>query len=580
MNLNISKRKNGRVYLYIEKSYRDAISRKPRKKIIESLGYLDELEKEFPDPISHFKEVARKMTENENNTKHVQIQVDMDERLSEECKGTKNLGYAIPLSVYHDLGIDVFLRNRSRSELFEFNANSIMTLLVMSRLLSPGSKKKAYENKDRYFERFNFSLDDVYRALTYFDKISGAFQQFMYESVRAKYGTDTSVIYYDVTNYYFEVSKQDDLRRYGKAKQNRKKPIVQMGLAMDKEGIPIHYELFPGNKLDKQTFRSVIGEVRKNYGTGRVIVVADMGIITGDNIYYLIGSKPEKPQNGYVFSFSVRGGSKLFQDYVLDESGYTDILNNLPNDDTDFKIKSRITYRDINVTMSNGKTDTKTVYEKQIVFWSRKYFQKARAERAEVLAKAEMLIADPKKYNKATSYGAAAYINNLEYDKQTGEILDTGKSLNLNIKKIEDEEKFDGYYSIVTSELNMATDEIIGTYRGLWEIEETFKITKSDLESRPVYVRDEEHINAHFLTCFIALTILRLIQKKTSKEYSSEKIIECLNKIECMHEYENLYLFNYRDKISDALGAAFGIDFTKKRLQLSEIKKILGEVKK
>jgi transposase len=267
----------------------------------------------------------------------------------------------------------------------------------------------------------------------------------------------------------------------------------------------------------------MIGEIRKNYGTGRVIVVADMGIITGDNIYYLTGSKPEKPQNGYVFSFSVRGGTKAFQNYVLDESGYTDSMGNPPKEDTDFKIKSRVTYRDINVTMNNGKTETKTVYEKQVVFWSRKYFLKARAERAEILAKAEALIADPKKFNKTTSYGAAAYINNIEYDKQTGEILDTGKRLNLDIKKIDEEEKYDGYSSIVTSELNMPTNEIIDTYRGLWEIEETFKITKSDLESRPVYVRDDEHIKAHFLTCFIALTILRIIQKKTRREYSAER---------------------------------------------------------
>jgi transposase len=580
MNLNVSTRKNGRVYLYIEKSYRDATTGKSRHKLVESLGYLDQLEKEFPDPIVHFKEVARRMTEEENQNKRMSLLIDMDEALSEDAKGTKNLGYAIPLAVYHELGIDVFLRNRSRSEMFQFNANSVMILIVISRLLSPGSKKKAFEEKDRYFERFNFSLDDVYRALTYFDNISGDLQRFLYESVRAKYGTNTSVIYYDVTNYYFEVSKPDELRKYGKAKQNRKKPIIQMGLAMDKEGIPIHYELFPGNKLDKETFRSVIGEIKKNYGTGRVIVVADMGIITGDNIYYLTGSKPEKPKNGYVFSFSVRGGTKAFQNYVLDESGYTDSMGKPPKEDTDFKIKSRVTYRDINVTMESGKTDTKTVYEKQVVFWSRKYFLKARAERAEVLAKAEALIADPKKFDKATSYGAAAYVRNLEYDKQTGEILDTGKCLNLDTKKIEEEEKYDGYYSIVTSELNMPVNEIVDTYRGLWEIEETFKITKSDLETRPVYVSDHNHINAHFLTCFIALTILRLIQKKTCKEYSAEKIIDCLNKIECMNEQENIYLFNYRNKISDVLGSAFGIDFTKKRLRLTEIKKILGDVKK
>jgi transposase len=353
-----------------------------------------------------------------------------------------------------------------------------------------------------------------------------------------------------------------------------------MGLAMDKDGIPIHYELFPGNTLDKETFRSVIGEVRRNYDTGRVIVVADMGIITGDNIHYLVGEKPEKPKNGYVFSFSIAGGTNAFQAYVLDETGYTDKEGGAVMSDTEFKIKSRVTYRDINVTMESGRIDKKVVYEKQVVFWSRKYFLKARAERAEVLAKAEALVADPKKYNKATSYGAAAYVHNLEYDKKTGEILDNGKRLSLDMKKIQDEERFDGYYSIVTSEIAMPVHEIIDTYRGLWEIEETFKITKSNLETRPVFVRDFQHINAHFLTCFIALTLLRLIQKKVGKQFSAEAIIDCLNKIECMHEHENIYLFAYRSFLSDALGDAFGIDFSKRRLRLTDIKKILGDVKK
>lgn len=580
MNLNVSKRKDGRIYLYLEKSYRDKATGMTRHTLVQSLGYVDELEKQFPDPIAHFREEARRRTLEEKAKRQTVLKIDLEESLPPQSEGMKNLGYAVPLKVYHELGIDEFLKNRARSEAFEFNPNSIMILLLISRLLSPGSKKRAYEEKDRYFERFNFSLDDVYRSLTYFHKISGDLQQFLHESVRMKYGSDTSVIYYDVTNYYFEIQKPDDLRKFGKPKQNRKKPVVQMGLAMDKDGVPIHYELFPGNKLDKETFRSVIGQVRKNYDTGRVIVVADMGIITGDNIHYLTGDKPEKPQNGYVFSFSIRGGTKAFQSYVLDESGYTDLSGKVPTGDSDFIIKSRITYRDINVTMENGKTETKTVYEKQVVFWSRKYYLKARAERAEVLAKAEALIADPKKFNRATSYGAAAYVSNLEYDKKTGEILDRGKSLKLDQAKIAEEEKFDGYYSIVTSELDMPVPDIVETYRGLWEIEETFKITKSDLESRPVYVRDDAHINAHFLCCFLALTVLRLIQKRTDKKYSAKAILDCLNKIQCMNEHENIYLFGYRSELSDALGQLFGIDFTKKRLPLAEIKKILGEAKK
>lgn len=574
------RKETGRTYLVLAQKYRDPKTGRAKDRTVKSLGYLDELEKVYDDPIAYFQEEARRLTEEEKRTKLISFEIDMDETLPEGVQGTKNLGYAIPLKVYHELGLDSFLKNKARSGNFQFNTNSIMILLVISRLLSPGSKKKAWNQRDRYFERFDFSLDDVYRSLSHFHEISEDLQRFLHESVRMKYGSDTSTIYYDVTNYYFEVRKPDEFIKYGRPKQNRKKPVVQMGLAMDKDGIPIHYELFPGNKLDKETFRSVIGQVRRNYDTGRVVVVADMGIITGDNIYYLVGNKPEKPQNGYVFSFSIRGGAKQFRDYVLDETGYTDRNGSKLTNDTDFMFKSRVTQRDINVTMKSGKTQTKTVYEKQVVFWSKKYFLKARAERNEVLAKAEALIGNPQKFTKATSYGAAAYVSNLEYDKQTGEVLDTGKVLSLNESKIAEEEKYDGYYAIVTSELHMSPLEIIDTYRGLWEIEETFKITKSDLQARPVYVRDHDHIDAHFLTCFIALTILRLMQKETGRIYSTQAIIECLNKIECMSEHENIYLFGYRSEVSDALGTAFDIDLTKKRLRLQEIKKILGDVKK
>jgi len=583
MNLSVYPRPKGRKYLSIVKSYRDPITKKTKIKTIQSLGYLDKLEKEYDDPIAHFKEVARQMTADERARNRVQIETSFDERLPVDSQGMKNFGYAVPMKVYHELGIDEFLKAQMIKEDFKFNTNSIMILLVMSRILYPGSKKKAFEEKGRFFERFDFTLDDVYRALTHFYKVSKDLQRYIHGRLREAYGSDTSIIYYDVTNYYFEISKQDELRKYGgKPKQNRKKPIVQMGLAMDKDGVPIHYELFPGNKLDKETFRSVIGEVRKTYGTGRIIVVADMGIITGDNIYYLVDNKPEKPKNGYVFSFSVRGGAKAFKDYVLDLEGYSDKAGRPVTEDTDFMIKSRRVRREINVTMISGRTQkTKYVYEKQVVFWSKKYFHKARAERAEVIAKAEGLAANPGKYTKATAYGAAAYVDNLEFDKTTGEVtLAKGDALAVNYDKIREEEKYDGYYAIVTSEFEMNDAEIVDTYRGLWEIEETFKITKSDLEARPVYVRDYDHIDAHFLTCFIALTVLRLIQKKTGKKYSAETIVDTLRKIECMNEHENIYLFGHRNKMSDELGNAFGVDFSMKRLRLTDIKKILGMVKK
>ena len=579
MNLKQSPRKNGRIYLSIEKSYRDAAG-KPRPKTIKSLGYLDDLVKVYDDPVSHFKEVARKMTEEENAEKRLTLSINMDQKLSPLTDNRKNFGYAAILKIYHELGLDMFLKNKSRHEKFEYNTNSIMIMLVVARLLSPGSKKKAFEEKNQYFERFNFSLQDVYRSLSHFSKISKEFQRYLNSQILEKYGRNTKTIYYDVTNYYFETDAADDFRKLGISKEKRRNPIVQMGLAMDADGIPMHYELFPGNTADKETFRPVIGEVRRKYDTGRIIVVADKGIITGDNIYYLLGKEKGENFNGYVFSFSVMGGTNAFKDYVLSNDGYVSADGKPVDENADFKIKSRRIARDINVTMQDGKTTKKTVYEKQVVFWGRKYAVKAKADREEVLKKAHDLAANPTKYTKATSYGAAKYVKNIKFDKKTGEILKVNERHFLDYEKVAEEEKYDGYYAIVTSEMNMSDPEIIDTYRGLWEIEETFRVTKGLLETRPIYVSLKDHIEAHFLTCFIALTIIRILQKKTGKQYSAERIVECLNRISCSNEDDNVYLFDYRSEISDTIGKATGIDFTNKRLRLGDIKKVLAQTKK
>ncbi len=577
MNLKQSRRKDGRVYLSIEKAYRDPASGKPRAKTIESLGYLDELEKKYEDPIAYFKEVAHKMTAEENAKKKLTLSINMDEQLPPGSDNRKNFGYAAILKIYHQLKLDRFFNNKARHEPFKYNTNSIMILLVIARLLLPGSKKKAFEEKDRYFERFHFSLADLYRALSHFAKVSGECQRYLHEQVASIYGCDTKIIYYDVTNFYFEIDKADELRKFGPSKERRPKPIVQMGLAMDADGVPLHYELFPGNTLDKETFRSVIGEVRKNYDTGRIIVVADMGIITGDNIYYLTGGKN---WNGYVFSFSVRGGTKAFKSYVLEQDGYMDKDGRPAKKNTEFKIKSRRIARDINVTMRNGKTSKRTVYEKQVVFWSKKYADKAKAEREEMVKKALDLVKNPGRYNRATSYGAAKYVKELKVDPKTGEVLKGKKKPCFDSDKLAEEERYDGYYAIVTSELGMPDEKIVEVYRGLWEIEESFRITKGTIEARPVYLSLKDRIDAHFFICFIALVIIRLLQKETDHKYSIERIVECLNRIACSNEQGNLYLFDYRSEISDAIGDALGIDFTLKRLRRAEIKNILANCKK
>lgn len=573
-------KKTGRTFLSIAEKYRDPETGVPKDRVVDKIGYLDEYEKDYPDPIAHFREVAKEMTRSEKEANEISMTFSAEEEMPENTDDRKNYGYAAIMKIYHELLLHEHFAAKARPEKFKYNTNSIMLLLVISRILSPGSKKKAFEEKGRYFERFDFSLADIYRSLSYFSKISDATQKFLHTQVAKRYGRDTSVVYFDVTNFYFEIDEQDDLRRRGVNKEHRPNPIVQMGLALDKDGIPIRYEIFPGNRHDSEIFPSVVGEICKNYDAGRIIAVGDMGVITSSNIWYLIGGKPHKPRHGYVFSYSVRKSAKDFKKYVLDETGYMNSDGRPWAEGDGYKVKSRQMAREIKVTIIRGGKETEVtriVQEKQVVFWGKNYADKQKAEREAMLLKAHRFIKDPAKYKKHTGHGSAKYIQGI--DKDTGEV-DPDKILSINWGLVADEERWDGYYAILSSELNMPTDEIIDTYRGLWEIEETFGIAKGDLEARPIHVSRADRINAHFLSCFISLVIIRLLQKKTGRIYSAEKIIDALNRISCSRMQGNTYMFDYRMPLTDAIGEATGIDFKKKVRRLGEIKKNLGNVKK
>ena len=568
-------------YLTIQKKFWDREKRMSRSKHYEALGYLHDLQKEFPDPIAHYKEIIAKMNVEEKGNKKLTLEIDLNEKLPDESNSRYNLGYAVIMKIYHELELDRFLNNKARNENFEYNTNSIMQLLTITRILHPSSKKRSYEYKNTFFERFDFELHHVYRALSHFSKIGLECQRFISEQINVKFGRDTTLMYFDVTNFHFEIDETDDFRKRGKEKNNRPDPIVQMALAMDADGIPLYYKLFPGNTHDSKTFIPVFKDVCVRFSPGRVIAVADMGCTSANNIYFLKGGDRDKRINGYVFSFSIRKGTEKFKDYVLDENNYTDRDGKPLKEGYDYKIKSRIEVREIKITMKNGSQESKLIDEKQVVFWSKKYADKAGAERAEVIKKALDVIANPKNHNKSTAHGASAYIKNITFDKKTGEIIeDPGKKPSYDEEKAAEDAKYDGYYCIITSELDMLAQRVIEIYRGLSDIEDNFKVSKSDLDIRPVHVSREDRINAHVLTCFISLVILRLIQKKTNYKFTPEQIITCLNDISCSLEHTNLYMFNYRSNISNCIGDAFGIDFTKKRLLLNEIKNILASSKK
>lgn len=566
----VNKKHSGRIYLSIVQNYRDKNSKYSRSKTIKSLGYLEDLKKQYDDPIAFFnKEIALMNEKNIADNSPITFTVSKNECISSTSTNRQNFGYAAISKIYHELEIDKFLVNRQRHTKEEYDANSIMKLLVSSRLLYPASKKKTFENRDTFFEKFNFSLDDIYRCLSFFNKHSDALQLWLHERIKSQYTRNTDLVYYDVTNYYFEIDEPDDFRKKGVSKEHRPDPIVQMGLFIDTNGIPITYKLFPGNSSDKTTLIPALGRIQHDYSLGRIVVVADKGLTTGDNIWYILSAK-----NGYVLSYSVRGADKAFQNYVLDENGYI-------NKGDDFKIKSRLYPREIKVTAINGKKIKKTVHEKQVIFYSPKYAFKAKQDRAAALVKAKDLIKNPAKYNKSTTYGAAKYVKNLSFDSDTGEILENARQyLTFDEEKLREEEKFDGYYAIVTSEHKEAPEKIIEMYRGLWKIEESFKITKSDFESRPVYLSLKDHIDAHFLTCFISLLIVRILEHRLKGKHSVPAMLESLSKASCSHIEENYYLFDFYNDVLADIGSELNIDFSKKYMKLGEIRKILGETKK
>ena len=571
MFLKKTPNKSGRINLAIVDGYYDKATKKTKHKVIESLGYLDELEKQYDDPIDYFTKRAKKLTE-EKKARQAPINFTFydSDRLCVGDNLRKNFGYAALSKIYHELELDKFLNNRQRHTKESYDANTILKMLVYSRILAPASKKSSFDHREMFFEKTNYSLDDVYRCLSFLNKHKETIQVWMNDKIKENYGRDTSLIYYDVTNYYFETDEQNDFLRKGVSKEHRPNPIVQMGLFMDNNAIPITYELFAGNTNDCLTYRPNFGKIKKQFNLGRVISVADKGMTTGDNIWYTINTPAH---DGYVFSMSIRGAEKSMKKYVLDDDGYVWLGK-------EYKRKSRKYPRTIQVTSTSGKKIKKQVDEKQVVFWSEKYAKRAKAEREATLAKARDLAANPGSYTRATSYGAAKYVKKVDYDKDTGEILTASSILDIDEDLIREEEALDGYYMLLTSEMDTPDDKIIDMYRGLWRIEESFKITKSELEARPVYVWTREHIEAHFLTCFVALTISRILEMKLEHKYSTGRIIDSLSRAECSLLQQNYYVFDYYDEVLKDIGNITNIDFSKRIRTLGEIKQVIADSKK
>ncbi len=571
----------GKIYLSFVKGYRDELG-KVKTKTIEKIGFLDDLKKQFDDPVKHFKLIAKLRTDDE--IKELTIK-NINSKII-ESPSRKNLGYCILKKIYNELDLKIFLNSKQKKLNIDYNLSSIFELLIYSRIMYPSSKNETYNNKNIFFDNFDFSLKDMYRSLDYFSSFQNEIQSWIWNKTKDTYKRDASTAYYDCTNYYFEISYNDEdlideegnilekgYRKKGPSKECRPSPIIGLGLLTDKTGFPLSYILFPGNESEKLTLRPTLKITKANFGIGRTIVVADRGLNTSDNTLFIAHKNDDDHINhdGYVYGQSVLGSDAEFKTWVLNKEEYVTDSVEESNENIDFRHKSRTFAKSVQIQRNGKRTNKTTIYQKQMVYYSKKYDEKQKYDRELLILKAKDLIANPGRYTKATSYGAASFINNIKFDKDTG-VISNASELSLDITKIKELEQFDGYYSIVTSELNLSDLEIRNIYKGLWKIEESFKITKSELRTRPVYVWTKEHIEAHFLTCFISLIIIRLLEYKTKHLYSPKQIIDSLKKYSSTKIEYDIYLHDFRDNIIENLEVIYNMDLSKKYLPLKDIK--------
>lgn len=607
MSLFIKKYKypNGKIYCSIVDGYR--IDGKVKQKVIKKYGYLSDLEKEHDDPIKFLNDELCKLKE-EFKTK-ITFTVDTAEYNTFD-DDTFNIGYAYLKHIFQKLNISDVLKKVQYSSKIEYSLSKVCELMTYSRIIDPGSIKYCYEHKNQFFEPFDLSLDDLYRSLVPLLSCKEEIFKTIWDSTKDEYNRDASTSYYDCTNYYYEIEYDDEdtykkdencnllkdkngkpilekkgLRKRGPEKNHRPDPIVEMGLLMDKTGFPISYNLFPGNTSEKETLVPEVKKIKRRHNIDRVIVVADRGLNCSDNVIDIAGiNLDKKNKDGYVYGQSVRGADEEFKNWVLSEGYITDELEDLDDNGKKIKFihKSRVYPKkmyvkrtDKGLTKSgNVRKQTILVDQKQMVYYSQKYADKQKRDRQKIIEKAKDLIKNPGAYTRATSYGAAGYINNIKFDKETGTVIEEN-SLSLNLEKIKEEEQFDGYYSIVTSEENLTDLEMRNIYRGLSKIEETFKITKSEFNARPIYVRLEDHIDAHFLICFIGLVIVRILETDTNHKYSLKTLLERIKKFQCTHTTSNLYKFiNYKLEIQ-SLNRKYHLDLDEKYGTREKIKKIL-----
>ena len=553
-------------YLQIYESYYDPERKGGAHRSFKPIGYVHELvAKGMDDPVAFYAEEVKKL-----NQEHKISKQKEKERLISEESPEKLLGY-FPLKNLNDsLGCKKYIDLMQTATDFRFNIFEMMADLVYARTVQPCSKSKTYvEVIPKLFEKHDFSLDQLYYGLEYIGSEYEKIIEIYNHQIRQKYRFDTSHTYFDCSNFYFEIDKEDVFRMKGKSKENRKEPLVSMGLLLDANQIPIGMKIFPGNESEKPVLRNIIDDLkRRNNITGRTIQVADKGLNCINNIIHAL-----KNGDGYIFSRSVKTLSDVEKSWVLLENDYVDVKN--IDGEVLYRIKECVddftyTYTDI-----DGHTKKRLIREKRVVTFNPKLAEKQKYDINRQVEKAKTLKACQA---KKSEYGdSAKYVSFIAADKK-GQETDGKVKVELNEKAIENAKKLAGYNMMVTSELHMTASQIYNAYHNLWRIEESFRVMKSQLDARPVYLQKEDTITGHFLICYLAVLLTRLFQIHVlADKYGSETLFDFMHDFRVAKVSDRKYINLARgSSIIKDLTSLTGLPLTSYFLGNEDINKMLS----
>ena len=515
--LKKTKNKKG-IYLQIYESYYDPERKGGAHRSYKPIGYVHELQANgMEDPIAVFGEEVQKLNQEYKKKK----QAEKERKISEESP-EKLLGY-FPLKNLNDsLGCKKYIDLMQTATHFRFNIFDMMSDLIYARVVHPCSKLKTYwEVIPKLFGKHAFSLDQIYSGLEYIGSEYEKVIEIFNHQVTLKYPFDTSHSYFDCTNFYFEIDKEDYFRLKGPSKENKKEPIVGMGLLLDANQIPIGMKMYPGNESEKPVIREIIDELKqRSHISGRTIQVADKGLNCFNNILHAL-----KAGDGYIFSKSVKTLSETEKTWVLLENDYVDVKNK--RGEVLYRIKECVDDFSYSYTDNAGHRKTLKLTEKRIVTFHPKLAEEQIYETNRQVEKAKNLRACEA---KKSEYGdSSKYVTFISTDQKGTKTAGKVK-VEINEKAIENAKKLAGYNMIITSEIHMSASEIYASYHNLWRIEESFRIMKSQLDARPAYMQKQETITGHFLICYLAVLLTRLLQIHVLKDqYGTEEIFDFIH---------------------------------------------------